>query len=61
MSREFTADLLSDSGVRRVLVMCWRAMGDVALASAAIGDLARAFLGCEMHLNALPLEAAIRP
>lgn len=54
MSGGFTADLPADPGVRRILIMRWSAMGDVALASCAMEDIRRAFPGREIHLNTLP-------
>ncbi len=54
MSASFSADLPGDSSVRRILVMRWSAMGDVALASCAFEDIHRAFPGAEVHLNTLP-------
>ncbi|MDH3315404.1 MAG: glycosyltransferase family 9 protein [Gammaproteobacteria bacterium] len=53
MSGDFTADLPSDSGIRRILVMRWSAMGDVALASCAFQDIFDAFPRADIHLNTL--------
>lgn len=46
--------LTSDPRIRKILVMRWSAMGDVALASAAIEDIAKAFPERDIHLNTLP-------
>ena len=54
MSRAFTADLPADAGIRKILVMRWSAMGDVALASCAFQDIFDAFPEAEIHLNTLP-------
>lgn len=54
MSGHYTAELPADAGVRRILVMRWSAMGDVALASCAFQDICDAFPGREIHLNTLP-------
>ncbi len=53
MSGNFSADLPGDGGIRRILVMRWSAMGDVALASCAFEDIHQAFPGAEIHLNTL--------
>lgn len=46
---------LPESGrIRRILVIRWSALGDVAIASAACEDLARAFPRAELHLNTMP-------
>lgn len=47
-------DLPARESIRRILIMRWSAMGDVALASAAFEDVFRAFPGRELHLNTLP-------
>ena len=54
MKGGYTANLPSDSGIRRILVMRWSAMGDVALASCAFQDIFEAFPRAEIHLNTLP-------
>lgn len=47
-------DLVAEPHIRRILVIKWSAMGDVALASAAIEDIAAAFPHSEVHLSTLP-------
>ncbi|HEY5700546.1 MAG TPA: glycosyltransferase family 9 protein [Gammaproteobacteria bacterium] len=47
-------DLPSDATIRRILIIRWSAMGDVALASAAMQDVYEAFPNAEIHLNTLP-------
>jgi len=42
------------SPIRRILVIKWSAMGDVALASAAIEDIARTYAHAEIDLSTLP-------
>jgi len=44
-------NLRAELSIKRILVIKWSAMGDVALASAAIEDLARAFPQCEIDLS----------
>lgn len=46
------ADRWSD--VRRILVIKWSALGDVAIATACMDDLRRAFPDAVMHLNTMP-------
>ncbi len=53
MRKNFSVDLPVDSGIRRILVMRWSAMGDVALASCAFQDIFEAFPQAEIHLNTL--------
>ena len=48
------AELAKDERVRRVLVLKWSALGDIAIATAAFEDIARALPGCELHLNTMP-------
>lgn len=48
------ADLPADRSIRRILVIRWSAMGDIAIAGAAFEDLARAFPGAALHLNTMP-------
>lgn len=48
------ANLPADPGIRRILVIRWSALGDVAIASAACEDLAQAFPNAELHLNTMP-------
>lgn len=40
--------------IRRILVMRWSALGDVAVASAALEDLHRAFPHARIHFNTMP-------
>lgn len=40
--------------IRKILIIKWSAMGDVALASAAFQDIREAFPGAELHLSTLP-------
>lgn len=40
--------------VRRVLVIKWSALGDVAIATACMDDLRRAFPAAVIHLNTMP-------
>ena len=42
------------SNVRKILVIKWSAMGDVAIASAGIEDIARAHPDAALHLSTLP-------
>lgn len=50
----WAADLAGDPRVRRILVLKWSALGDVAIASAAFEDLRRAFPAAAIDLNTLP-------
>jgi len=45
--------------IQRILVIKWSAMGDIALSTAIMEDLYRAFPHAEMHLNTLPLWASM--
>lgn len=47
-------DVRLDPAVRKILVIKWSALGDVALASAAFEDIHRAFPAGTVHLNTLP-------
>lgn len=47
-------NLPGDPSIRRILVIRWSALGDIAIASAAFEDLARAFPDAELHLNTMP-------
>ncbi|MDX1512187.1 MAG: glycosyltransferase family 9 protein [Gammaproteobacteria bacterium] len=47
-------DLPAAGEVERILIMRWSAMGDVALASAAMQDVREAFPDATIHLNTLP-------
>jgi heptosyltransferase-2 len=40
--------------IRRILIMKWSALGDIAVASAVMEDVRRAFPHAELHLNTLP-------
>ena len=40
--------------IRKILVIKWSAMGDAAIASAGIEDIARAYPGAALHLSTLP-------
>lgn len=42
------------TNIQRVLVMKWSAMGDLAMASAAFEDIAKALPGCQIDLDTLP-------
>ncbi len=42
------------TSIRKILVIKWSAMGDVALASAAMNDVRRTFPEAELHLSTLP-------
>ncbi len=46
--------LPEDPAIRRILVIRWSALGDIAIASAAFEDLHRAFPGASLHLNTMP-------
>jgi len=48
---------LPRAGVRRVLVMKWSAMGDIALATAVMEDIHRALPGTTLDLDTLPRYA----
>ena len=48
------ANLPADERIRRILIIKWSAMGDVALASAGFEDVYRAFPGRQIDLNTLP-------
>ena len=47
-------NLTSDPAIRKILVIRWSAMGDVAIASTGFEDLRAAFPNAELHLNTLP-------
>lgn len=51
---EAAVNLPADGAIKRILIIRWSAMGDVALASAAMQDLCDAFPAAEIHLNTLP-------
>lgn len=46
--------LQGNSGIRRILVMKWSAMGDVVITTALFDDLRRAFPHAEIDLDTLP-------
>lgn len=46
--------LPADPAIRRILVIRWSALGDIAIASAAFEDLRRAFPDAVLHLNTMP-------
>lgn len=48
------AQLQTDKNLRRVLVLKWSALGDLAIATSAFEDIAVALPECELHLNTLP-------
>ncbi len=48
------ADIGGDRSIRRALIIKWSALGDVAIATATIQDIADALPHCELHLNTLP-------
>jgi len=47
-------NLPADASIQRILIVRWSALGDVALASAAMQDVCDAFPESEIHLNTLP-------
>jgi len=53
-SKRWSRNLPAVGTVRKILVMRWSAMGDVALASASFEDLRKAFPEAQLHLNTLP-------
>lgn len=50
----YSADLPANTGIRKILIVKWSAMGDVILATALMEDIAHAFPGRALHLNILP-------
>lgn len=44
---------------RRILIIKWSALGDVVMASAIMGDVARMYPGATIHLNTLPSVAPL--
>ncbi len=46
-------------GIRRILILKWSALGDVALASAIIEDIRRAFPQARIDLDTLPAAAGL--
>ncbi len=51
---KWTRDLSGLCDIKKILVIRWSAMGDVALSSAGIEDLYKAFPEAELHFNTLP-------
>lgn len=47
-------NLAIDGSIRRILLIRWSALGDVALASAAFEDVHRAFPNASLDLNTMP-------
>jgi len=56
VARRWSIDL-PRAGVKRVLVMKWSALGDLALASAVMEDIHRALPGVTLELDTLPRYA----
>lgn len=52
--QQSSADLPAVSDIRRILIMKWSALGDIAIASAVMEDVRRAFPRAEIHLNTMP-------
>ena len=50
----YCANLPADSGIRRILIIKWSAMGDVIIATALLEDIVRAFPNREIHLDTQP-------
>ena len=51
--------LTTRAEVRRILIIKWSALGDVAIASAIMEDICRAFPDATIHLNTLPSAARL--
>lgn len=47
-------DLPNDPSIRRILIIKWSALGDVAMSTCAMEDVARAFPHAKIDLNTLP-------
>lgn len=47
-------NLPARSDIRRILIMKWSALGDIAVATAVMEDVRRAFPQADIHLNTLP-------
>lgn len=47
-------DLPNDPSIRRILIIKWSALGDVAMSTCVMEDVARAFPHAEIDLNTLP-------
>ena len=47
-------DLPACEDIRRILIMKWSALGDIALASTVFDDIAAAFPGREIDINTMP-------
>jgi len=52
--RTSAADLPARSDIRRILIIKWSALGDIAVTTAVMEDVRRAFPQAEIHLNTLP-------
>ena len=52
-------NLPADDSIERILIIRWSAMGDVALSSAALDDVCRAFPGRQIDLNTLAPWSAL--
>jgi len=46
--------LAADPRIRRILIIKWSALGDIALTTAAMEDVCAAFPAAEIHVNTLP-------
>ncbi|MGA7179936.1 MAG: glycosyltransferase family 9 protein [Thiobacillaceae bacterium] len=49
-----TANQIPRDQIRRILIIKWSALGDIAIASAIMEDIAASFPNAEIHLNTLP-------
>ena len=49
-----TVNLPAHDDIRRILIMKWSALGDIAVTTAVMEDVRRAFPDAEIHLNTLP-------
>ncbi len=47
-------DLPNDPSIRRILIIKWSALGDIAMATCVMEDVARAFPNAQIDLNTLP-------
>lgn len=52
--QEVRVKLPATQDIRRILIIKWSALGDIAVASAIMEDVCRAFPRAEIHLNTLP-------
>ena len=48
------SNAISHADIRKVLVIKWSAMGDLAMAGAEFEDIANAFVDCQIDLDTLP-------